>query len=153
MTKRSIILNRMIGSIMALMMAVCGLIAISPAVNAASSASQSSGSTSSGGGDFLGFPTWYRNLPQSGGSLDLKDMEIGKVIIIIALNCTDMALRIVSIVAVCFVIWGGIQFVLARGEPGNIANARKTITFALMGLVIGMLSALAVGFASERLAK
>lgn len=147
MAKHSI-LGRIAKIVVISVVAVCGLVITDPTANVVSAASSSSASSGSG---FLGFPTWYRNLPQSGGTLDLEDMEIGKIIIIVALNCSDMALRVVSIIAVCFIVWGGIQFILARGEPGNVAKARKTITFAVIGLIIGMLSALTVGFISGRL--
>ena len=101
--------------------------------------------------DFLGIPAWYDGLTDSSGNIDLQGKEIGTVVIIVALNITDIVLRLAGIVAVGFVIWGGIQYILARGEPNGVANGKKTLTHAIIGLVIAIASSAIVGFVSGRL--
>lgn len=101
--------------------------------------------------DFLGIPAWYDGLTDSNGNIDLQGKEIGTVVIIVALNITDIVLRLAGIVAVGFVIWGGIQYILARGEPNGVANGKKTLTHAIIGLIIAIASSAIVGFVSERL--
>lgn len=100
---------------------------------------------------FLGIPAWYDGLTDSSGNIDLQGKEIGTVVVIVALNITDIALRLAGIVAVGFVIWGGIQYILARGEPNGVANGKKTLTHAIIGLVIAIASSAIVGFVSGRL--
>lgn len=101
--------------------------------------------------DFLGIPAWYDGLTDNSGNIDLQGKEIGTVVIIVALNITDIVLRLAGIVAVGFVIWGGIQYMLARGEPNGVANGKKTLTHAITGLIIAIASSAIVGFVSGRL--
>lgn len=101
--------------------------------------------------DFLGIPAWYDGLTDNSGNIDLQGKEIGTVVIIVALNITDIVLRLAGIVAVGFVIWGGIQYMLARGEPNGVANGKKTLTHAIIGLIIAIASSAIVGFVSGRL--
>lgn len=39
-----------------------------------------------------------------------------------------------------FIIWGGIKWIMSKGETDKLASARLTITFALVGLVLALLS-------------
>lgn len=43
--------------------------------------------------------------------------------------------------ALLFLIWGGIRYMTARGDPKNLDSARGTITSAVIGLLIVILSA------------
>lgn len=101
--------------------------------------------------NLLNFPTWYRGLPCKDDHIDLQGEQIGKVIIKVALNIVDIALRLVSIVAIGFIIYGGFQYLIARGEPANMAKGKATITHAVVGLIIGIASAGIVGFISTRI--
>jgi hypothetical protein len=119
--------------------------------------------------DFLSFPTWYRGLPlehpkiPDNGSFVVDDTRCtvgdstfkGKKphipIITIALNIIDIALRIVGIVAVGFVIWGGFQYIISRGEPERAKSGLVTIRNALVGMVIAMVAAMVVSFIVSRL--
>ena len=47
---------------------------------------------------------------------------------------------LIGIAAVIFVIYGGAKFVLSGGDPKQVEGARKTITYALIGLVIVVMS-------------
>ncbi len=46
----------------------------------------------------------------------------------------------VGLMAVGGLIIGGIRFISSQGEPQSVANARKTIIFSLVGLVVALLS-------------
>jgi len=102
--------------------------------------------------NFLSFPTWYRGLPcDTDNNIDIKGGEVGPIIFTIALNIVDIALRIAGILAVGFVIWGGFQYVLARGEPEKAKQALDTILKAVIGVVIAMIAAMVVSFVVWRL--
>lgn len=101
--------------------------------------------------NFLSFPTWYRGLCGSDGKVNLEGQEPGLVVIKIGLNVVDMALRLIALAAIAFIIWGGFQYVMARGEPGNIAKAKLTITYAIAGLIVGIASSAIVGFIAGRI--
>lgn len=116
--------------------------------HASATENQSSCKTTS---DFLGIPTWYRNLVDencevvwpNGGGGDANGVQ--KFITIIALNITDMIARIAGVITVGFVIYGGFKYMIAQGESGQIVAAKKTITHAIVGLII---AASAVGIVS-----
>lgn len=102
--------------------------------------------------NFLSFPTWYRNLTcDSEGHVDLQGESIGDVVVIVALNIVDIVLRLLSIAAIGFIIYGGILYLIARGEPANVAKGKATITHAIVGLIIGIASSAIVAFASSRI--
>lgn len=92
--------------------------------------------------DFLGIPTWYRNLVDencevvwpNGGGGDTNGLQ--KFITIIALNITDMIARVAGVITVGFIIYGGFKYMIAQGESGQIVAAKKTITHAIIGLII-----------------
>ena len=98
----------------------------------------------------LGLPVWYRGLCV-GGNIDTGDKSVGAVVLIVALNGVDIVLRILSLVANGFLIYGGFQYMIARGEPGLIAKGKSTVTQAIVGLIIGIASSAIVGFIVGRL--
>lgn len=49
-------------------------------------------------------------------------------------------IAIIGIIAVIFIIIGGIRYILARGDPKATDAARGTITAAIIGLVIALLA-------------
>ena len=110
---------------------------------------------------FLSFPTWHRGLPReevddgAGGRqciLNIRhqnqgdDMTVGAIVFTIALNAIDIALRIVSLIAVAFVIMGGFQYITAQGESNKVTAGRQMVTRALIGLVIAILASAIIYF-------
>jgi len=99
--------------------------------------------------NFFSFPTWDRGLKcnTDGGIVIQEGADIAtNVVFPIALNIIDIALRLVAIIAVGFVIYGGFRYVTSRGEPEMTKNALDTILKALIGAVIAMIAAIAVSF-------
>lgn len=96
----------------------------------------------------LGIPAWFAGLQQS----NCEIVEVGKngtavnvFVTKVALNIVRAALVLVGYIAVFFIIKGGFLYIMARGEPGNITSAKQTITNAIIGLIIALLSAAIVG--------
>jgi len=102
---------------------------------------------------FLGFPTWYRGLCKKGTDEieDFADKEPSTLIFTIALNVLDILLRVVGLLAVGFVVWGGVQYVISNGEPDKAKKALDTILKAGIGMAIAMMSAIIVGFVVARM--
>ena len=67
----------------------------------------------------------------------------------IVLNITTMALQIIGYLAVGFVIWGGYQYILSKGDPGKVASGKKTIMNAIIGLSICMSASIITGAISD----
>ncbi|MBI1857051.1 hypothetical protein HY003_01385 [Candidatus Saccharibacteria bacterium] len=99
------------------------------------------------GGGFFGLPKWYKYLdgvPQSSGCVP-KISGISDVWLIVA-AIIEILLRIAALVAIGFVVWGGIQFISSQGEPDKTSKARNIIINALVGLVITIGASTVVSF-------
>jgi hypothetical protein len=101
---------------------------------------------------FLNFPRWHRGLDcDANGSIDIDGGEVGPIVFTIALNVLDIMLRLAGVLAVGFVVFGGFQYMTARGEPENAKKGRDTVIKALIGMGIAMVSAFVVAFVVARL--
>jgi hypothetical protein len=104
---------------------------------------------SCGGGGFLGFPTWYKYLP---GTTDptthLCSPQLTRLsdVWLILAAVIEILLRVAAIVAVIFVIYGAISYVISQGDPDKTARAKGTIVNSLVGLAISVMAAAIVTF-------
>ena len=55
---------------------------------------------------------------------------------IILQNAINFLIGFAGIVSVLLIVWAGIRFVLSEGDKEKIVNARKTLTYALLGLIL-----------------
>jgi hypothetical protein len=51
-----------------------------------------------------------------------------------------------GLIAVMFIVWGGLQMMLAGGDPGKITTAKQTIWHAILGLIIVLMVYLIIGY-------
>ncbi|MBI2984266.1 MAG: peptidoglycan DD-metalloendopeptidase family protein [Candidatus Kerfeldbacteria bacterium] len=58
---------------------------------------------------------------------------------------------IVGILAVVMVVYGGVKWVAAAGNPGRITDARETVNSAIIGLIIALVSVVLLNLISPRL--
>lgn len=101
------------------------------------------------GGDFLGFPKWYKYLEGvtvEGTTLCSPRLSGLNDIYLILAAIIEVLLRIAALLAVGYIIFGGIEYLMSQGEGEKTAQARKTITNALIGLVISISAAAVVAF-------
>lgn len=97
-------------------------------------------------------PTWYKYLESK-----VEDGRCVPQIVqlsdfgLILLAVVDMLLRIGALVAVGYIIWGGIQYIMSQGESDRVKNSRETIINALTGLVISMVATGVVALIGGRL--
>lgn len=113
--------------------------------------------------EFFGLPTWYKYLDQAGkfhlnpgtDRCELAPFGEGGMMVgdisLIGLALIDIAFRIAGIVAVGYIVWGGIQFVIAQGESDRTKKARQTVINALIGLAISLLAIGFVAFIGARI--
>jgi hypothetical protein len=104
-----------------------------------------------GGGNFLGFPKWYKYLPGTtatvnGVKLCSPQLTSLSDIWLIAAAIIEVLLRVAGMAAVIFVIYGAISYITSQGEPDKTAKARDTIVNALIGLAIAVMAAAIVGY-------
>jgi Type IV secretion system pilin len=111
----------------------------------------------------FGIPTWYKYLEVNevlvrgirtcqiqadifkDNTLDLT------VALLIGFGILDILLRIGALVAVGFIMYAGVQYVSAQGEPDKAKKALGTIINALVGLGITIVAAAAVAFVGNRI--
>jgi len=105
----------------------------------------------------FGIPSWYSYLQLQANNAvtpptcDIVNFSVPGSFINIALAILDMALHVAGLVAVGFVIYGGIQLITSRGEPDGMSRARQTIINALVGLVITLIAVGVVAFLGSKL--
>lgn len=108
---------------------------------------------------FFGIPPWYQyfELRDVGGvcQVQIELMKNGRLdlsaVFLVAFGILDILLRVGALVAVGFIIYAGVQYVSAQGEPDKAKHALGTIINALIGLGITIVAAAAVSFVGHRL--
>ncbi len=116
-------------------------------------------------GGFLGLPTWYEYLDVGAKGNDpcaivgptettpdgKVEFSMQKALPRIILAIIDILLRVAGIVAVGYMIFGGIKYTLSQGEASEVEKAKNTVLNALIGLVVAVLATTIVMFIGGRL--
>ena len=76
-----------------------------------------------------------------------ENLKIGVILV----NITNWVLGFSAAVAVLFLIIGGLQYVTASGNEKRADAAKKTILYAVIGLVVILLAYLVVGFLKQNI--
>lgn len=87
-----------------------------------------------GGESFFFIEHWSSRLPCQGDSPALDNLR--QNILGIGLWVLDVLLKLAAYVSIGYVIWGGIKYIKAQGDPGELAAAKNTIGQALFGLIL-----------------
>jgi hypothetical protein len=102
-------------------------------------------------GRLLTLPAWYNGLA-SGPNCELGKPSdfggIGNYIWLIALNVVEIILQLVGYIAVGFIIFGGYKYMISAGSADGMVKARKTITNAVVGLLLSIFSVAIVNLIS-----
>lgn len=67
-------------------------------------------------------------------------------------NVLNFVLTFLALVAVIFVIVGGVRILASAGNEESVTKGRKTIIFAVVGLVVIFFARVIVGFFTSELA-
>jgi hypothetical protein len=108
---------------------------------------------------FFGIRPWYKYLNDADrlnaacelrggfftGPADNQTLDLG-VLTLAGLGILDILLRLAALIAVGFVVYGGIKYVVSQGESDKTKGALKTITNALIGLGITVFAVALVAF-------
>lgn len=71
----------------------------------------------------------------------------------LAKDFVNIMLFAIGILAVIMLIWGGIRYVLSGGDSGAVSSAKKTILYAVVGLIVAILAYAIVNFVITTIAK
>jgi len=111
--------------------------------------------------NFLGFPSWNCGLKCSVLYYDEKgkevstqehvvigdgENEIPTTIWTVVLNVMRILLQVAGIVAVCFLIFNGYQYLTSNGDSSKISKAKTGLLQAIVGLAIAVLSSTIIYF-------
>ncbi len=61
-------------------------------------------------------------------------------------NITNTLLAVVGIIAVVMLIYGGIRYIISGGDQKKVTDAKNTILYAIIGLIISLLSYAIINF-------
>ena len=105
------------------------------------------------------FPTWYKYLdsqtspdpdPLTGATVCQPKInginDIWKVVAAVL----ELLLRLATLIAIGFVVYGGVTYTLSQGAPDKTKQALTTIIDALVGLVIAIVATALVSFIAGR---
>lgn len=71
----------------------------------------------------------------------------------IAKQVIDTLMFCIGIVAVAMIIFSGIKYIISMGDAGNIAKAKNTLMYSVIGLVVAFLAYAIVNFVIDQLLK
>jgi len=115
---------------------------------------------------FLGLVPWYQYLNLSADAVgkctvnnfnpnnqgtQLTVLGAHSPFLLIALAVLDDLIRISALVAVGYVIYGGIQYIISQGSPDQTKKAQQTIINAVIGVVVAIIAAALVSFIGTKL--
>ena len=96
---------------------------------------------------FLGFPVWYRGVVDDNCNIISPTGDaLSGFIWHIVLNIIEIGLVAVGYIAVFFILYGGFQFLTSQGSSDGVVKAKTTITNAVIGLVISLVSSAIINF-------
>lgn len=61
-------------------------------------------------------------------------------------NILNALFEIIGVVAVAMIVYGGFQYMISGGDEKKVENAKKTITYAVIGLIVVILAGAIVNF-------
>lgn len=64
-------------------------------------------------------------------------------------NVINLAIGLSALVAVGFLVYSGIQYIMSNGDESKVEKATKGIIYSVIGLVICFISVLIVNFALQ----
>lgn len=59
---------------------------------------------------------------------------------------TEKVLLIVGVISVIMLIWGGIRYIISGGDSKKVTDAKNTVLYAIIGLIICLLAYAIVKF-------
>lgn len=59
---------------------------------------------------------------------------------VVITSVTNALFSLAAVTAVFFIVFSGIKFLTSGGDPVKVEQARRTITFAIIGLILVLMS-------------
>ena len=78
--------------------------------------------------------------PETGWGYENPPTNVPTDIEAAVMNVTNYILGFIAIIATLVIIWGGVQYLTAGGNEDTVSNAKKTISYGIIGMVIAGLA-------------
>jgi hypothetical protein len=103
--------------------------------------------------NFFGLRPWYHylQLDDQCNIVKFKFFPPNSDVPLVLLAIIDDLLRIAGMVAVIFVVFGAIKFIMSDGNSDKATQARDTVINALIGLAVALIAIAFVAFLGRRL--
>jgi hypothetical protein len=109
---------------------------------------------------FLGLKPWYHYLKvtyvKATDSCDVSFNTLGNGrnsdILLVLLAIVDDLLILAGIVAVVYVIYAGIKYIMSQGSPDETAKAQSTLINSLLGLALALVAVALVSYIGNHVA-
>jgi len=100
---------------------------------------------------FTVIPTWYEFLPSNNvnGVCTPSLVNLADIWLIL-LAIIEILLRVAALLAVFFVIYGGVLYATSQGSPEQTGKAKSTLINALIGLALAITAGAIVAFIGEQ---
>lgn len=108
-----------------------------PALGGALATAAITTSVCDGAGEASGEPKDCKNATLSGSSEGIKDLA-GTVV--------DIFSVIIGAIAIIMLLYGGLRYITSGGDSGRVGNAKNTLLYAVIGLIIVALAQIIVNF-------
>ena len=99
----------------------------------------------------LAYPAWSNGLKCSYDNAGPDEAKVPRPVLqdlnhtwIIVLNIIQWIIITAGYAAVVFILYGGFRYITAQGEPAAIAEAKNSILYAIVGLVVALASVMIV---------
>jgi hypothetical protein len=99
---------------------------------------------------FFGIPTWYEYLDVN-NKCQVASFQVPGDILLVALAIVDILLHVAGLVAVGFVMYGGVRYSTSQGNPDEAAKAQSTVFNALIGLLLTVVAIALVSFLGKNI--
>lgn len=140
--------QKILGFLAAIVVASTGLTVLTPMPVEAEGEEQVDSESNCGTNGFLGLRPWYYGLCEGDSISEPKSKdEVTVFVWKIVLNILIDLLVIVGYASIGFIIYGGYQFIMSQGDPGKAASGKKTLTSAIVGMIISLSASVLVNTA------
>lgn len=114
----------------------------------------------------MGFVPWYAGLTTGPPDCNIKTIchkdkpgcvensttvFLDTFIWTVVANISSILLTSVVYIAIGFIMFGGFKYMTSQGSPDRVAGAKKTITAAIIGMIIALLASAIVSYIMGRL--
>ncbi len=99
----------------------------------------------------LTFPLIFVQAQDQGGEGFKNPLQCETIAVCLKAVLNNIILPPLGIIAIIAIVWGGVQYIIAAGEESKIEKAKKTITYAIIGLIFVGLAAVIVNFIVTRI--